>query len=119
MKMAKKWLITTLIMFLAMTILFGAYLMHSDIEMARGNPYVAEHIIEEFLYSLHQATIFGSIATLTVGQILFWLIELLRKTGIIKHSITGIKYYFLMGAGFVAITLFLIIATIPLWFRLP
>ena len=115
----ERWVMTTIILFVAMVILIEIYCIYETLVLAKGNTYIAKHLLREFIYSLRFATVYGLGATLTTGQISFWLVELLKKVGIFKFVNTMPKEIITVLVVCVIVTLLVVIFTMPLWFKLP
>ncbi|MBR5355880.1 MAG: hypothetical protein IK121_03055, partial [Lachnospiraceae bacterium] len=62
---------------------------------------------------------FSFVGTMTFGQIVFWVIELLRKLNILRFNELGIGQYIVIPIITLIFTVIVVLLTLPLWFRIP
>lgn len=118
MKLSKRWVITTLITFVVFFIPTVAFLFQQKYSLFRGNTYMAEHAARYLTHDVYNAFFLSIRATIIPGQIIFWLIELLRKAGVVNYDTNTKAQFFVIPIITFSITFALLVITMPLWFRL-
>lgn len=110
MKLMTRWLLITAITGLLTFVVSGTYLIHEDIELARGNEYMAEHIAESIRFSLTHSAFAVALMSLLFVQIPFWLTEIIRK----NKSVNDKKFtkYQLLIMPIIATAVFIVLLVI-------
>ena len=114
-----RWIINSIIVFALFFILVGLMSLRETMDFAKGNSYVAKHLMRSIIHGLLQSIGYSFIGTLTFGQLVFWVTELLRKLNVISFNTSGIGQFIVIPIITLVFTLIVIVLTMPLWFKIP
>ncbi|MCR4933713.1 MAG: hypothetical protein K6A29_05895 [Lachnospiraceae bacterium] len=114
-----RWIINSIIVFALFFILVGIMGFKETMDYAKGNSYAAKHIMRSIVHGLLQSIGYSFIGTITFGQLVFWVTELLRKLSVISFNTSGIGQFIVIPIITLVFSLLVIILTAPLWFRIP
>ncbi len=113
------WIINSIIVFALFFILVGIMGFKETMDYAKGNSYAAKHLMRSIVHGLLQSIGYSFIGTITFGQLVFWITELLRKLSVISFNTSGIGQFIVIPIITLVFSLLVIILTAPLWFRIP
>ncbi len=114
-----RWIINSIIVFALFFILVGIMGFKETMDYAKGNSYAAKHLMRSIVHGLLQSIGYSFIGTITFGQLVFWITELLRKLSVISFNTSGIGQFIVIPIITLVFSLLVIILTAPLWFRIP
>lgn len=114
-----RWIINSIIVFALFFILVGIMGFKEIMDYAKGNSYAAKHLMRSIVHGLFQSIGYSFIGTLTFGQLVFWVTELLRKLNVISFNTSGIGQFIVIPIITLVFSLLVIMFTAPLWFRIP
>ncbi|MBQ3890524.1 MAG: hypothetical protein II740_04125 [Lachnospiraceae bacterium] len=114
-----RWIINSIIVFALFFILVGIMGFKETMDYAKGNSYAAKHLMRSIVHGLFQSFGYSFIGTLTFGQLVFWVTELLRKLNVISFNTSGIGQFIVIPIITLVFSLLVIMFTAPLWFRIP
>ncbi|MBP5599080.1 MAG: hypothetical protein J6X48_02235 [Lachnospiraceae bacterium] len=114
-----RWIINSTIVFAVFFIILVIITFNQTFDYAKGNSYAAKHIVGELLHNLLISLGFSFVGTMTFGQIVFWVAELLRKLNILRFNELGIGQYIVIPIITLIFTVIVALLTLPLWLRIP
>ncbi|MBP5454183.1 MAG: hypothetical protein J6Y09_06200 [Lachnospiraceae bacterium] len=114
-----RWIINSIIVFAVFFIILVIITFNQTFDYAKGNSYAAKHIAGELLHNLLISLGFSFVGTMTFGQIVFWVAELLRKLNILRFNELGIGQYIVIPIITLVFTVIVALLTLPLWLRIP
>ena len=114
-----RWIINSIIVFALFFILVGLMSLRETMDFAKGNSYAAKHLMRSIIHGLFQSFGYSFIGTLTFGQLVFWVTELLRKLNVITFNTSGIGQFIVIPIITLVFSIIVIVLTMPLWFKIP
>lgn len=114
-----RWIINSIIVFALFYILVEIIGLKGAMDYAKGNSYAAKHLMRSIVHGLFQSFGYSFIGTITFGQLVFWITELLRKQSVISFNTSGIGQFIVIPIITLVFSLIVLILTAPLWFRIP
>lgn len=115
----KRWTINSAIVFAVFFIILVIITFNQTFDYAKGNSYAAKHLMRSIIHGLFQSFGYSFIGTITFGQLVFWVTELLRKLNVISFNTSGIGQFIVIPIITLVFSLLVIMFTAPLWFRIP
>lgn len=114
-----RWIINSIIVFALFFILVGIMSFKETMDFAKGNSYAAKHLMRSIVHGLLQSIGYSFIGTLTFGQLVFWVTELLRKLSVISFNTSGIGQFIIIPIITLVFSIIVIVLAMPLWFKIP
>ena len=114
-----RWIINSIIVFAVFFILVLLLSFKETMDFAKGNSYAAKHLMRSIVHGLLQSIGYRFIGTLTFGQLVFWVTELLRKLNVISFNTSGIGQFIVIPIITLVFSIIVVVLTMPLWFKIP